>query len=554
VTPGGIAHHAGRWLDRILERPGATLIALAGLQVVATVALALAATHNGWVWFQGGDQIWFTSNGWAFAHLELPPADVSPGWSLILAPITLLLGSTFVETMPLVAVVNVLVLGPLALVCIWSLAGRIGGRALALWASILWVAAPFVAILLFVDRYHERWVDQFLPQAVGLTGMADYPSMVALLGVAALVARSLDTRAWTDAALAGCALGFAGLMKPPNFLIVPGIFLAYVLARRWREGAIVAVAVLPSLLALTVYKERGLGYIPLFAVEETRLAVGAIFGVDIDADRYLDISLDRWRVQMAQLREYLWSARLAQWAPLAGLLAVARVRLPLAALLAGWLSAFVVVKGMAPQASIEANTMWRLLMPAWPAYLLLLASIPLLVPTLARRLGSRVEAPAATPVRAWPFRAGVVLLAFAPLAFFALIPKLDNASLVLREERETLVLTHTRPELQPVATREPDGGMRLRWPAHDWGSQVSYRIYQADFPGSDVNCPPNQTWALRCILEADLVGQTSETTWVDPNPLPEAVYRIGVAVRYDGEEDGADVFVLSPPTEPVPPS
>ena len=93
--------------------------------------------------------------------------------------------------MPLVAAFNVLVLAPLALVCVWSIAGRIGGRALALWASVLWVAAPFVAIPLFVERYHERWVDQFLPQAVGLTGMADFPSMVALLGVAALVARSL---------------------------------------------------------------------------------------------------------------------------------------------------------------------------------------------------------------------------------------------------------------------------------------------------------------------------------------------------------------------------
>ena len=198
--------------------------------------------------------------------------------------------------------------------------------------------------------------------------------------------------------------------------------------------------------------------------------------------------------------------------------------------------------------------MWRLLMPAWPAYLLLAASIPLLVPTLARRLGPRVEAVPATRAGAWPLRIGIAVLAVAPLVFFAFVPKLDNASLVLREERDTLVLTHTRPELQPVAEREPNGSIRLTWPAHDWGSKVSYRIYQADFPGSDVNCPPNQTWALRCILEADLVGQTSETTWVDPNPLPEAVYRIGVAVRYDGEEDGADVFVLSPATSPVPPS
>ena len=95
---------------------------------------------------------------------------------------------------------------------------------------------------------------------------------------------------------------------------------------------------------------------------------------------------------MDQLREFFWSARLAQWAPLAGLVAVLRVRRgAIAALLGGWLGAFLVVKGFSPRASIEANTFWRLLMPAWPAYLLLFASIPLLVPTLARRLGRRVQ-------------------------------------------------------------------------------------------------------------------------------------------------------------------
>ncbi len=49
------------------------------------------------------------------------------------------------------------------------------------------------------------------------------------------------------------------------------------------------------------------------------------------------------------------------------------------------------MKGFSPRADIQANTFWRLLMPAWPAYLLLFASIPLLVPTLARRLGDRVR-------------------------------------------------------------------------------------------------------------------------------------------------------------------
>ena len=36
-------------------------------------------------------------------------------------------------------------------------------------------------------------------------------------------------------------------------------------------------------------------------------------------DRYFDLDFEHWREQMDQLREFFWSARLAQWAPLAGL-------------------------------------------------------------------------------------------------------------------------------------------------------------------------------------------------------------------------------------------
>ena len=139
-------------------------------------------------------------------------------------------------------------------------------------------------------------------------------------------------------------------------------------------------------------------------LEETRLAVGAATtAVSVDLDQYLDFDLDHWLQQMDYMREFFFSARVAQWAPIAGLIAVLRVRRgAIAALLAGWLAAFLVVKGFSPRADIQANSFWRLLMPAWPAYLLLFASIPLLVPTLAHRLGDRLRAPSSAPVaRRW---------------------------------------------------------------------------------------------------------------------------------------------------------
>ena len=77
----------------------------------------------------------------------------------------------------------------------------------------------------------------------------------------------------------------------------------------------------------------------------------------------------------------------------------ARPASAVAALLAGWLGAFLLIKGFSPRADIQANTFWRLLMPAWPAYLLLFSAIPLLVPTFARRLGHRLEPPTRSRVR-----------------------------------------------------------------------------------------------------------------------------------------------------------
>src|SRR5207344_1739926 len=212
--------------------------------------------------------------------------------------------------------------------------------------------------------------------------------------------RSLDDLRPTDALLAGLVAGAAGGLKPPNYLFVAGAVLAYLVARQWRGGALFLVALAPSMLILAFWKDRGLGYIPALSLEEAHLAAGIDLPGRGQFDRYVELDWDHWLQQMDQLREFFWSARLAQWAPFAGLLAVVRVRRsPIAALLAGWLGAFLIVKGFSPRADIQENTFWRLLMPAWPAYLLLFASIPLLVPTVASRLGARLRQPTVTSVR-----------------------------------------------------------------------------------------------------------------------------------------------------------
>lgn len=531
------------------------LAVLVGGQVAATLALALAATHNGWVYFQGGDQIVHTTTGWLLGHLELPPTETGYLWPLVQTPLTWLTGPTYVQALPAIAVFNVFVLGPIAVLCIYGIAAHIGGRILGYWAAGLWVIAPLAAIPLFVDRYHEKWVDQFLPQALGLTAMADYPSMVLVLAAAFFVVRSLTPARLADAVLAGILVGAAGGLKPPNYLFAVGAILAYPVARRWREALVFAAAIAPSVLVLALWKERGLGTLPAFAFDQVRLAAGSSAAVlEIDFDRYIDIDVGHWRDQMNELREFFWSARLAQWAPLAGVLAVLRVhRGAIAVLLAGWLGAFLVIKGFSPRASIEANTFWRLLMPAWPAYLLLFASIPLLVPTLARRLGDRLRPPPAAPVaRRWVVLAAALTVAI-PAAATAVSEQIKPPApraIVQTTATATTLLTPVDDEIDLRVERDGTE-LRLTWSDPAWRSKVFYRIYRTDGEAPDVECVTRENAAWDCILRSASIGTTRERVFVDPSPLG-ATYRIGVGANWADRPDQGDIFAFSPPASAAP--
>jgi hypothetical protein len=551
-TSVAAAQSAGRTVDRLLERPRAVLGTLVAAQIAGTVVLALSATHNGWVYFQGGDQIVNTTTGWLLGRLQIPPTEVSYAWPLVQAPITWFTGPTFVQALPAIVLLNVLVLGPIALLCVYEIAAHVGGRLLGYWAATLWVIAPFAVIPLFVDRYHEKWVDQFLPQALGLTAMPDFPSMVAVLAAAVFVVRSLSAGRLHDAVLAGLLAGAAGGLKPPNYLFAVGAVLAYLVARRWREGTAFAVALVPSILVLALWKERGLGYIPALTLEQARLAAGSgALALDVNLDRYIDLDLEHWRQQMDQLREFFWSARLAQWAPFAGLLAVLRVRrFPIAALLAGWLGAFLLVKGFSPRASIEANTFWRLLMPAWPAYLLLFASIPLLVPTLARRLDDRVRPrpSRAEPVeRRWVVVAAVVAVGI-PLVVTAASDRIEppTPAIVQTTESDTTILTPVDDGIELRVERD-GSSRRLTWTRGSWRAGVFYRVYRTNGPGGDTQCALSEGVSWSCYLLSTPISTTREPVYVDTSPPAGATYRIGVGTNWIDDPEQGDVFDFSPP-------
>jgi hypothetical protein len=515
--------------------------------------LAIAVDHNGWVFFQGGDQIWLATQGWLLGQFQLAPTELGYLWSYLLTPITWVTGPTYVQALPPLVLVQVLVLGPIALLCVYGIAAHIGGRLLGYWAALLWVVVPFASIPLFVDRYQERWSEQFLPQALGLTGMADFPSTVLVLAGALFVVRSLSPGRVADAVFAGVLVGAAAALKPPNFLVAVGIGLAYIVARRWREGLACAAATVPALLVLVAWKYRGLGELPAFALGQARVVAGSgppLAGVNLN--RYLDLDFNHWKTQMDQLREFFWSARLAQWAPFAGLIAVLRVRRgAIAALLGGWLAAFLVIKGFSPRADIQANTFWRLLMPAWPAYLLLFASIPLLIPPAARRLGDRLEPTRSRAIAPrWIVLGAFLTVGLPAAAIAASSPAKPPTPAVFQGEPGGEGSDILAPIDESVALEVARQGnaTRLTWTdATSWHTNVFYRVYRHDGLDDGTVCYPSGGVAWYCYITGTPIATTRDTSFVDTSGPATATYRIGVGTNWIDDPEFGDVFAFSPP-------
>jgi hypothetical protein len=529
------------------------LAALVVLQWVCVAVFAASVRHNGWLWYQGGDETFYSTSAWLLNDGEVARTGISYLWPYVLAPVALPFGASVLELLPAIVLLNVLVLLPVALLCVYGLAARIAGRAVGLSAAALWVLLPYLAIPLFVERYHERYTEQVMPQFLGLTAMADFPSLVAVLCAAYCCFRALDERDARWAALGGLAAGLAVGLKPANalFLAAPGlVFLAWPWARRLALPF--GAALLPGLCALALWKLRSLGSLPLAGAHDAGLAVIAALG---PLDRYGGIDLDRLDANLDSLREFFWTVRLLEWAAVAGVVAVARRSGPKAAFLTAWLAAFVLVKGGADQASVDTGSFFRLLMPAFPAFFLLAVSLPLLVPGVAARLAPVARGAFSSRWRRLGIAVGAIALL--QLVTIPLLREVPPGKAV--EDEVSRVLMPVEPKLTPTATTE-GSDVRLSWPDAGSGpSAVFYRVLRAEsvaFREGDPNAPAavdgvRCDTAVRgpagCALAMTVIGISRAREWVDRAPAGEWVYRIGVAANWRDDELLGDVLLLSPP-------
>jgi hypothetical protein len=409
---------------------------------------------------------------------------------------------------------------------------------------------------------------------LGLTGLADFPSMVAVLVAAYFSLRAFLDNDDVSALAAGVAFGAAIAVKPANSAFVVGSALALLVSRRWRVGALAALSTVPALLVLAFWKERGLGHVPLLSSEPAhRLALGP-GPVASPFGHYLHINWHRLDQNRQELREFFWSERLLEWLPVAGAIGLARRSGVAAALLAGWLASFLFIKGSYAGASFQDATLMRLLMPAFPAFVLLVAAVPLLVPGLAARLRP------AAPEQRLPRSARLELVVMATVAT-ALLPAVAIAGAQPARAPHTRVLGITQlptpSESLGLRSRKLGSNVIITWHRpRTAGTKVIFLILRTPAQprphdinlmpagkgfvqcvnaigvngtcwGDGITCTLPGSGAETCYLSYERVGATDQPVFEETPPPGSWIYRVAVNANWINSPRYGDVFALSEP-------
>ena len=534
---------AQAWRAVAEVRPAYVLLPLIGIQWLAVLALALTVRHNGWLYYAGGDQLWHYTGAYLLAHGHLPPSFVGYGWSILLLPVAAIAGPNLVAALPALVLFNTVILLPVALLCMYGIGARIAGRVFGYLVALLWIVVPYLGIVFVEVGYHQKYTELTLPQTLGLTSVPDFPSMVALIVSAYLCLRALDSARWEIGALAGLAAGYSIAIKPSNalFLVAPALLLVI---ERWRSLLAFAVGLAPSLLTLALWKYRGLGAFAAAPPQPVRLASGP---GDL-LRRIHQPKLNSWEhlhQVLLGFREHFWVSRVIEWAPIAGFVGLlARSRRGVL-LIGSWFVVYLLTKATYIPASIDDASFFRIMLPSFPAYVILAASIVLLVPGARARPAPSSRREGATRRLAVATAAAFVLFAALPLGVIAAVPRLhDQGALALRAP-DTLV-----PVSGNVQAVAENGAVRLSWHALSPGTaRTFYHVLRSNEPNGSLFCGGRVGNAAdNCVLAAPSIATTHGTTFTD-HPGPGTwTYRIGVAANWLDDPTLGDIYVVTKPT------
>lgn len=529
------------WLLRV--RPAYLLIPLVLVQVAIAVILALSAKHNGWLWYSGGDATEYWSEEWSLAHGLLPHTFLGIGVPALYVWVPLVTGPTLLQGLPPIVLLQILVGVPLALIGMWMLADRLAGRLFAWWTTLVWIVGPLLFLQGFRPDYRPEFKSNFLvPHWYGLTNMGDFPSIVLVIWSAWASCRAFDSRRADDALLAGALVGALIAVKPSN-VIFAGVPLAcLLLLRRWRQTAAAVAAAMPSVLVLALWKERGVGTIPLFAESVARREAG---GTNIGAvglsNHYAHIDWAQLSSSLDQIREVFWSVRLLEYLAIAGAVGLIR-RSPIKGLFVTlWFAGFILVKGSSSLAEVPATSFWRLTVPGLVAFVLLAAAVPLLVPRGRRGPAPRVAAPESAP-RSNAVAVGLIgaLFVALPLAAVAVASPMTAPRVVRYTDNTESAVSSTFG----LTVGENGGAVRLGWRRPPSGrSKVWFTIMRT---GTGDGCTFYPEGARECLLDMPRVATTQAHTFVDHPGPGRWWYRVAMVADADHSVVGGDLMLTSP--------
>ena len=547
----GLAASLERWLVGV--RPVTLLAPLIALQLAQVAWFALKTPHNGWIYYSGGDATSYWTEQYAVGHLQIPQAVVGYGLPVYYAWVPLIAGPSLMTGSAIIVVFQALVLVPLALVLFWAVSDRLFGRVFAWAAAALWVAAPLLFLHGAVPKYHWIFDQLFLaPHWFGLTNMADLPSLVIVLATMWLTLRAFDTGSTTDAVLGGLMGGLAIGVKPSNAFLLPAVLVLLVGSRSPRLLGAWAAALVPALITLTVWKYRGLGYLPATSTsyEPVRLAAGS-HPIAFSGSKYLPLNLHHFGEELSNLREVFWSLRFLEFLAVAGAFGVIRKSPVKGLFVVVWFVSYGIIKSSSPRSDFPSATYFRLADPGLPAYLLLALGVAFCLPRLGRRVAPKVRTAASAAID-WRWVApAAVVLAFIPLM---LVVGLRNPKtpLVARDGNvvQEAPLTNS---LDVKARRNRDGTVTVTWRKQRYGSTTPTYLVYLSATGSDNGCTPPAGGANECMLDTmSRLVLTPDTHFVDrPKLLVQARwYRVAVLSNYQKNINGDLMLVSSPVLAP----
>jgi hypothetical protein len=189
--------------------------------------------------------------------------------------------------------------------------------------------------------------------------------------------------------------------------------------------------------------------------------------------------------------------------------------------------------------NVSDSSFWRFTEHALPAFVLLLAFVPLLVPRGRGR--SRLPGATGQPLRRRTAAVALIVLGLVPLAVVAGAGRAAAGSTVRLESEK---LSAPTQDLH-VRVHRLGRHLDIRWdrPATD-GRAVVYRIYQSPAPCSVYGAPVRY-----CIITFQPVAQTTQRHIVVPHVAGSRWIRVAVGADHAGGTENPEVFLVTPPVE-----